>query len=225
MSGSHDLSDTDWWSENDGAWIGYIPGWYGAGFCQSGFQPRWTGSVQQCWPSDGGLGVWFPSRSAQFSNPSGWCNYGYGYRGLRAHLRVNHSLAAATKHHSTHNAAPSPKTPASAANAHRASKAPTEVPDDDWTRVEDIQLQPVAATQRGHNQIAGNLKRGRPFARPALDRRHPPKPRAPRQVRADRTQVLAPRRVAQARVSAPPHVSMTRPAPHVAARVSAGRHS
>jgi len=223
---SQTLTDTDWWGQNDGWSVGYLPGWYGAGLCRSSSQLSWTGRPSTQWWNAAVTNSWFPSgQPLPYPYGSGWCgnSYGNGYRGR--HLWVNQSLVSAKKHHPKHNKTPNKRMQASAENAHRKSEPAADVPDDDWTRVEDVHIRPVAATRREPNRMAGALETRRPAARQALDRRHPPEQRASQRVRVERMRGLERRQVAQARVFAAPHISVARPVAHIAVRTGGRGHS
>lgn len=226
------LTDSDWWGQDDGWSVGYLPGWYGAGLCQSWSQLSWTGRPSTQWWNAAVTNSWFPAgQPLPYPYGSGWCgnNYGNGYRGR--HLWVNQSLVSAKKHHPKHNNTPNRRMQASAENGHRKSKPAADVPPavdvphDDWTRVEDVHVQPVAATRREPNRMAGALETRRPPARQALDRRRPPEQRAPQRACVERMRGLERRQVARARVFAAPHISVGRSVAHAAARAGGRGHS
>jgi len=206
------LADTDWWWQNDGLTVGYLG--YG-GACGGWSQANRAWQPYTVWWTGGNINPWSPAGSlGRFSNQSGWCNnYGYGNRSPYA-LWVNRILLPTNKHHHTWNH----KSNSNSINETRAmaEQAPREGPDDDWTRVEDhIEYphpQQTAALARQYHQGIRGLPHG-------------PRSQNPQRARVERMQGLERRHVVQARVLAPPHIGVARPAAHIAARSGGRGHS
>jgi hypothetical protein len=223
---SQALADTDWWWQNEGLTVGYLPGWYGSGSCRSWSQPTWTGRAATQWWNAAGTNSWFPA-GQPLPDPYGLGGCGNGNRWRNALLLTNQRLVTKKKHHPKTNSTPNRQAQTSAASARRQLKPAADVPDDDWTRVDDVRVQPVATTRREHDQAGDTAK----LERSALDRRRPSEQRGPQRVRAEQMQGMEHRRIAHSGISgfhATMHLTAhgaAHPAAHVASRSGGRGHS
>jgi hypothetical protein len=220
------LTDTDWWWEDEGLTVGYLG--YGVGSCGAGFQSSRAWQPYTVWWTGNNVNPWSSGESlARFSNQSGWCNnYGYGNRTPYV-LTVNRIVPSTRNHHRTRNhksVNSNSGTPTTARQtsgelirkSNRELEYDREGADDNWTRVEDHieypRPQQTAALARQYHQGIRGLPHG-------------PRSQNPQRARVERMQGLERRHVMQARVLAPPHIGVARPAAHIAARSGGRGHS
>ena len=234
-----DLTESDWWGENDGLSFGYLPGGYGLGLGSCGSWSAGTGRGAVQWWNAPSTNAWFPTgQQLPYPYGSGWCgNNGYGNRSPYA-LWVNRIIIPTNKHHGAWKHTPGnetnnqtkAQTQAAVAKEPRELDAVRDTPDDDWTRVDDHveypHTQQTAALQRQNDQGRYAAPRGRLTDQQARERQHMAQQQNLQRARAEKMQALGRRRAAQTRAFAPMRMSGSRPAPaHIAARSGGHGHS
>ncbi len=145
-----DLTDSDWWWENDALTFGYLPGFYGGAFyggCGGSMPPSWTGPVSTQWWNAPSTNAWFPAGKPLPLpyGPGGYACGAYTHAAQSAVVYANeHAPARKNKHREQS------KTRArhsiQAANA--ASQPEQESADGEWTRLADVRDQRGAADRQ-----------------------------------------------------------------------------
>jgi hypothetical protein len=208
-------TDTDWWWDDDGVTVGYLPGIYGFGPCGPRFQFGAYGRWGSPWWSGAGTDGWFPAGQPVPSlYGSRWCGNNIGFRSgwnlwairvfapLRLHRRGHRTTSRELALAST-----------SRTKLNSMSEAAADVPDDNWTRVDEEHVTPTALPKR---QGVQSLRAG------AAARINTPPHRPQQQVTSHSARILRSARIAGPSLSGRVHLAATSPAPHGMVR-SGGR--
>ncbi len=149
-----DLTDSDWWWENDALTFGYLPGFYGGAFyggCGPSVPPSWTGPAPTQWWNAPSTNAWFPAgKPLPFPYGSGYGCGGYNH-GVPSSVVFANRRGPARKnmHHQQSNARARPSIRA----ARAASQPSPELADAEWTRVADVRDQRGGAPGHQGNPV------------------------------------------------------------------------